>query len=68
MSQQLDSERAKKYETPEGFIWLCGACGKTDSNPANSGISYGWNGACFLNNLLYEVKDGTRRIIKTTDC
>lgn len=43
---------ARKYDAPEGTIWVCGACGKQATNKANGGKSYGWDESCFMNAVL----------------
>ena len=49
---------------PEGFVWVCGACGKRsktkygfDNNNARTNIDYGWDESCMMNAVLCEVED-----------
>lgn len=40
---------------PEGYIWVCTACGKTAKDKystAKDSTPVGWDGACVLNSLL----------------
>lgn len=41
----------KKYDAPEGQIWICHACGKKSKNRVNGPGR--WDEACFLNSDLY---------------
>lgn len=53
----------KEYEAPEGQIWLCAACGRTDKNRANNGDE-----SCFLNSILvFEQKNPEGKWVTVPD-
>lgn len=43
------------YVAPDGYVWVCAACGKTSPERTGRGSQYGWDVSCFLNAVL--VKD-----------
>lgn len=45
---------SKNRMAPEGFIWVCAACGKTaqDRYGLNGIHSRGWDESCMLNAVL----------------
>jgi hypothetical protein len=48
MSQNsLDRNWEKKYDAPEGAVWVCGACGKNGRNSTRIGDE-----SCFMNAVL----------------
>lgn len=40
---------------PEGFVWVCHACGKTETD--KYGMKGGWDEACMLNCSLQKPED-----------
>lgn len=46
-------ETFDKQVAPDGQIWVCGACGKTNKTRWSfSGGSHGWDESCMLNAVL----------------
>lgn len=41
---------------PEGWTWLCGACGKTSATHYGTNARNGWDESCMLNSFLIEVE------------
>lgn len=50
----MDDDWKKKYDAPDGQIWVCAACGKHNKNRVDVGDE-----SCFLNaTLCYERHEG----------
>lgn len=47
MPKPNDEEWRRKYDAPEGAIWICGACGKKHKNRTRVGDE-----SCFVNAVL----------------
>lgn len=50
------------YVAPDGYVWVCAACGKTSMERTgnHSNADYGWDASCFLNAVLVKQEDCVR--------
>jgi hypothetical protein len=49
----------ESYVAPDGFVWVCAACGKLSKvrTGEHSETTYGWDASCFLNAVLVKEND-----------
>ncbi|MEN6532215.1 MAG: hypothetical protein ABFD89_01035 [Bryobacteraceae bacterium] len=53
MNSSTDSNWKSEYDAPEGQIWVCSACGKSNRNRVDVGDE-----SCFINALLCYDRGG----------
>lgn len=47
-------EQIKSWQAPDGYIWVCAACGKVSKERSGNCAerTHGWDESCFLNAIL----------------
>jgi hypothetical protein len=43
------------FKAPDGWVWVCGACGKTSLTHYGIGNKNGWDESCMMNAYLLET-------------
>lgn len=56
MTKEENEEWEREYDAPEGYVWVCGACGRHGKNRTRIGDE-----SCFMNGVLAKWDEAAKQ-------